>query len=120
MIGRWRRALRIFGLTVVAGVLAVIAAANVNGFLALLRIVSGFYLTVGVLLLVGTYYYDVLGVALGAFVFKRAITRERRRSAIYTEVFHNPPMADAVFADLNSANENEVRRAKDKWRTVSK
>lgn len=74
--------------------------------------VSDFYRLVGSILFVGTYLYDVLGVALQVFVLRQAQATEERRSTIYRAVFRNATMADTVFADLRSAIKQEIHRSR--------
>ena len=76
------------------------------GFLAML------YRVAGVLLIVGTYFYDVLATTFRTVLFRKAMTREERRANIYEATFGNPVMADSVFGDLRGADRAKSRRAK--------
>src|SRR5205085_7408039 len=108
---RWRRGFALFGLEV-AGAVMVGLLAGATEFVPVLGIIAVFYRVTGVVLLVVSYLYDVLGVAFRTAFFRRAMTREERRSAIYHETFHNPAMADAVFADLRGSSTVDAQRAK--------
>jgi len=111
MIKKRRLALTLFGLEVL-GIFMYYVLAGATEFVPGVRIIAVLYKVLGVALFVGTYLYDVLAVALDTIVFRRAMTREAQRSAIYRQVFRNPPMVEALFAELRSAVPAEVRRAK--------
>jgi hypothetical protein len=113
MVRRYRRGFSLFGLEVLGIFMyAVLAGATEFvpipglGFLAML------YRAAGVLLFVGTYFYDVLATAFRTVIFRRAMTKEERRGNIYRETFKNPIMADALFADLRGPDRAKSRRAK--------
>jgi hypothetical protein len=111
MVRRWRRAFALFGLELAAIFMYAILA-GATEFVPVLGFIAVFYRATGVTLFVASYLYDVLAVAFRTVLFRRAMTREERRSAIYRETFHNPAMADAVFADVRGTSDVDARRAK--------
>jgi HEAT repeat protein len=111
MVRRWRRAFALFGIEL-AGVFMYGVLAGATEFVPGLGIVAKFYRATGIVLFVASYLYDVLAVGFRTFLFRRALMREERRSAIYRETFRNPAMSDAVFDDLRGASVDDAKRAK--------
>jgi hypothetical protein len=111
LIRRWKRFAVLLGLEVL-GLVVFFVVADATEFVPRWGgMVANFYRTIGGLLIVGTYLYDVLAVALELFVLREAQLTEQRRSLIYRAVFRNPAMADAVFYDLRSEVTQHIRRA---------
>jgi len=113
MVRRYRRGLALFGLEAL-GVFMYAVLSGATEFVPLpgLSFLAFLYRAVGVLLFVGTYFYDVLATAFRTVLFRKAMTREERRENIYRETFQNPVMADAVFSDLRGTDPTKSRRAK--------
>jgi HEAT repeat protein len=110
LIGRWKRAFALL-LYEALGVFAYVVVADMTEFLLWGRLADTYRL-IGGALFVGSYLYDVLGVALALFLFQGAQKTERRRTTIYRAAFRNPAMADAVFGDLKSSMTSHVRRTR--------
>ena len=111
MVRRTRRAAALFGLEL-AGLAFYFLVAGAAESIIGLGFLAVVYKAIGVILFVGSYFYDVLRVTLDLFVMRRAMAREARRSAIYQEVFDNPAMTATVIADLGSPDPRLVRRAR--------
>ncbi len=111
MVRRTRRAAALFGLEL-AGLAFYFLVAGAAQSIIGLGFLAVVYKTIGVVLFVGSYFYDVLRVALDLFVMRRAMAREDRRLAIYREVFDNPAMTTTVIADLRSPDARVARRAR--------
>jgi hypothetical protein len=111
LIRRWKRFAVLLGLEIL-GVVVFSVVADATEFVPRWGgMVANFYRTIGVLLIVGTYLYDVLAVALELFVLREAQLTEQFRSLIYRAVFRNPAMADTAFRDLRSELPQHIRRA---------
>lgn len=111
MIRRTRQGVALLGVELL-GIISYGPLASATEFVPGLRVIANGYRAVGILLFAGSYLYDVLVVTLEAIVFRAAKARENQRTSIFRQVFRNPSMVDAVFADLRSAIASEVRRAK--------
>jgi hypothetical protein len=113
MVRRYKRGFTLLGLEAL-GVFMYAVLSGATEFVPIpgLTFLALLYRVVGVLLIVGTYFYDVLATAFRTVLFRKAMTREERRENIYRETFKNPTMADAVFADLSSHIADKSRRAK--------
>ncbi len=112
LIRRWKRALSLFALELLA-LLVFFVVADFTAFVpAWGDPLALTYRVLGAALFLATYLWDVLGVTRVLFVLRRAAMRDARRAAIYDQVFRNPAMADAVFDDLRDADEASARRAR--------
>ena len=113
MVRNYRKGFTLLGLEAL-GVFMYAVLASATEFVPIpgLGALALLYRVAGVLLFVGTYFYDVLATAFRTVLFRKAMTREERRASIYRETFKNPVMSDAVFADLGSGDRKKTLRAK--------
>jgi hypothetical protein len=113
MVKRYRRGFALMGLEAL-GLFMYAVLSGATEFVPIpgLGFLAQLYRVTGVVLMVGTYFYDVLATAFRTILFRKAMTREERRANIHRETFANPVMADAVFADLGGADRKKASRAK--------
>jgi hypothetical protein len=112
LIARWRKGLTYLGYEILgclAFVLAILSQRipGVGGSLAWI------YTVVAVLLFLGSYLWDVVGVAFETLVLTGTTQLESRRALIYRHGVGNPVTAAALFEALKSPTPGEAGEARD-------
>ncbi|MGQ0649772.1 MAG: HEAT repeat domain-containing protein [Gemmatimonadaceae bacterium] len=107
MAGKVRRALALLGLEAL-GFVSVYLITDMMEFVPRLWWLAVVYRWAGWALIIGTYLYDVLWVAIDVFV----LPRHRRRVRLFRTLFHNPAMVDVVFGWLRAPDPHHRSRAR--------
>lgn len=110
LIGRWRRALLLFGLELV-GLLFALGVVAILDSMPGLEWLGMFYLAVGLIFFLGSYVYDIVGVLFETVLLTNTTRLVTRQAAVCREVLANPAAARLLFEALRSRDAADRERA---------